>query len=72
MANKKRGYYTLNLGGKQRVMHFSMNFWANFTDILDISLEKIGEVFENGVSIKSLRALVYSGLLAYDLSLIHI
>ena len=47
-------------------MHFSMNFWANFTDILDISLEKIGEVFENGVSIKSLRALVYSGLLAYD------
>ena len=66
MANKKRGYYTLNLGGKQRVMHFSMNFWANFTDILDISLEKIGEVFENGVSIKSLRALVYSGLLAYD------
>ncbi|QDP47618.1 MAG: hypothetical protein GOVbin2513_14 [Prokaryotic dsDNA virus sp.] len=47
-------------------MHFSMNFWANFTDILDISLEKIGQVFENGVSIKSLRALVYSGLLAYD------
>ena len=66
MANKKRGYYTLNLGGKQRVMHFSMNFWANFTDMLGISLEKIGDVFADGVSITSLRALVYSGLLAYD------
>ena len=66
MANKKRGYYTLNLGGKQRVMHFSMNFWANFTDMLGISLEKIGDIFAGGVSITDLRALVYSGLLAYD------
>ena len=66
MANKKRGYYTLNIGGKQRVMHFSMNFWANFTDILGISLDKIGDIFSSGVSVTSLRALVYSGLLAYD------
>ena len=47
-------------------MHFSMNFWANFTDELNISLEKIGEVFSDGVSISSIRALVYSGLKAYD------
>jgi len=47
-------------------MHFSMNFWANFTDMLGISLEKIGDIFAGGVSITSLRALVYSGLLAYD------
>tara|TARA_R100001244_G_scaffold58895_1_gene49683 strand:+ start:327 stop:704 length:378 start_codon:yes stop_codon:yes gene_type:complete len=66
MANKKRGYYTLKLGGKSRTMHFSMNFWANFTDELNISLEKIGEVFSDGVSISSIRALVYSGLKAYD------
>lgn len=66
MANKKRGYYTIKLGGKNRVMHFSMNFWANFTDLLNISLEDLGKVFENGVSIKAIRALIYSGLLAND------
>jgi len=31
MANKKRGYYTLKLGNKNRTLHFSMNFWANLT-----------------------------------------
>tara|TARA_S200002703_G_scaffold57595_1_gene50232 strand:- start:1097 stop:1474 length:378 start_codon:yes stop_codon:yes gene_type:complete len=66
MANKKRGYYTIKLGGKNRTMHFSMNFWANFTDLLDISLEEIGSVFEKGVSIKTIRSLIYSALLAND------
>ena len=55
--NKKRGYYTLNVGGKERVLHFSMNFWANFTEILDISLEEIATVFEKGVSLKAIRTL---------------
>tara|TARA_R100000654_G_scaffold3137_1_gene10873 strand:+ start:2248 stop:2625 length:378 start_codon:yes stop_codon:yes gene_type:complete len=66
MANKKRGYYSLSMGGKKRTMHFSMNFWANFTDILDISLEQLGDLFQGGVSIKTIRTLVYSALLAYD------
>ena len=66
MATRKRGYYTLKLGGKNRTMHFSMNFWANFTDILGISLEQIGSAFSNGISITTLRAIIYSGLLAYD------
>ena len=48
MANKKRGYYTIKLGGKNRVMHFSMNFWANFTELLNISLQDLGTVFEGG------------------------
>ena len=63
---KQRGYYTLEIGGKKRTLHFSMNFWANFTDMLNISLAEIGDVFSNGISIKGLRALIYSGLLAYD------
>ena len=50
MANKKRGYYTLNIGGKNRTMHFSMNFWANFTDNLGITIETIGDVFKDGIS----------------------
>jgi len=63
---KQRGYYTLEIGGKKRTLHFSMNFWANFTDMLNISLAEIGDVFSNGISIKGLRTLIYSGLLAYD------
>lgn len=66
MANKKRGYYSLKIGGKNRTLHFSMNFWANFTDLLGIPLDKLGDVFEGGISIKSIRSLIYSGLLAYD------
>ena len=66
MANKKRGYYTLKLGGQNRTMHFSMNFWANFTEILDVSLDKLGDLFTEGVAIKTIRALVYSAILAYD------
>ena len=46
-----------------RTMHFSMNFWSNFTDELGISIERIGDVFTNGISITTIRALVYSGLL---------
>ena len=66
MATRKRGYYTLKLWGKNRNMHFSMNFWANFTEILGVSLEDIGQVFNNGMSISKIRTLMYSGLLAYD------
>jgi len=66
MATRKRGYYTLKLDGKNRTMHFSMNFWANFTDQLGISLDQIGSAFEKGITISTLRAIIYSGLLAYD------
>jgi hypothetical protein len=66
MATRKRGYYTIKLGGKNRTMHFSMNFWANFTDMLGISLEQIGSAFEKGISISLIRAVIYSALLAHD------
>ena len=51
MANKRRGYYTTNLGGRERTLHFSMNFWANFTEIMEVPLDKIGDLFSGGVSI---------------------
>jgi hypothetical protein len=66
MANKRRGYYTIKLGGKNRIMHFSMNFWANFTDLLGIPLDEIANIFQKGVSIKMIRSLIYSALLAND------
>ena len=43
-----------------------MNFWANFTDLLGISLEQIGDVFAGGVSLSNIRALIYAALLAND------
>lgn len=66
MANRKRGFYTVKLGGKNRTLHFSMNFWANFTDELNLPIDQIGNVFEGGVSITAIRALVYSALLANE------
>lgn len=66
MGNKRRGYYTSTLGGRERTLHFSMNFWANFTEIMDVPLDKIGELFSGGVSISAIRALVYSAILAHD------
>lgn len=66
MANKKRGYYTIKMGGKNRTMHFSMNFWSNFTDDLNIPLDKLGEIFTDGVSLSTIRSLIYSALLAND------
>lgn len=67
MANKHKGYIDINVGGKKRTLHFSMNFWSEFTEQLDISLQDIGNVFENGISLKGLRALIYSAILANDL-----
>jgi len=66
MANKKRGYYTIKMGGKNRTMHFSMNFWSNFTDDLNIPLDKLGEIFTDGVSLSTVRSLIYSAMLAND------
>ena len=66
MANKRRGYYTTKLGGRNVTLHFSMNFWANFTEIMNVPLDKIGDLFSGGVSISAIRALVYSAMLAHD------
>lgn len=66
MANKQRGYFTIKLGGKNRTMHFSMNFWAAFTDELGISIGDIDKVFNNQINFTTIRALVYAGILAYD------
>lgn len=66
MANKRRGYYTTKLGGRNVTLHFSMNFWANFTEIMEVPLDKIGDLFAGGVSISAIRALVYSAMLAFD------
>ena len=67
MTNKKRGYIDITVDGKKRTLHFSMNFWAEFTEQMGISLQEIGTVFESGISLNGLRALIYSAVLANDL-----
>ena len=66
MAHKKRGYITIKLGGKNRTLHFSMNFWAIFTEQMGIGIDKIAETFQEGLNIKAMRSLIYAGILAYD------
>lgn len=66
MANKKRGYYTIQLGGKNRTLHFSMNFWAAFTDELGITLADIDKLFAGGLNLSEIRALIYAAILAND------
>ncbi len=65
--NSKRGYITISLGGKDRTLHFSMNFWCHYTDTLNVSINELHKVFNtDNFSMSSIRALIYSGLLAYD------
>ena len=67
MTNKKRGYIDITVDGKKKTLHFSMNFWAEFTEQMGVSLQEIGSVFESGISLAGLRALIYSATLANDL-----
>ena len=65
--NSKRGYITIALGGKDRTLHFSMNFWCHYTDTLNVSINELHKVFNtDNFSMSSIRALIYSGLIAYD------
>jgi hypothetical protein len=64
--NKQRGYYSLKIGGEQRTMHFSMNFWASLTETLDVAIEELDKVFTGKLQLSSIRAIIYCGLLAYD------
>ena len=64
--NSKRGYVKVEIGGKLRTLHFSMNFWCHFTESLNISLNDLDKFCTNGINISTIRALIYSGLIAYD------
>mgnify|MGYP003109011142 FL=1 len=64
--NSKRGYVEVEIGGKLRTLHFSMNFWCHFTDTLNIGLNDLDKFFTKGINVSTIRALIYSGLIAYD------
>ncbi len=64
---KHRGILELKIGGKVRQLKFSMNFWAMFTEDLDIQLHELGDVFAKGFKLKDIIKIVYFGLKAADL-----
>lgn len=64
--NKRRGYCQLEIGGKIRTLHFSMNFWATFEETSGFKISEVDKVFGSGLSMGSMRALIYSGIVAYD------
>ena len=59
MTNKKRGYIDITVDGKKRTLHFSMNFWAEFTEQMGVSLQEIGTVFASGIALNGLLDLIY-------------
>lgn len=65
-VNKRRGYCQLELGGKTRTLHFSMNFWAAFEEASGFKISEVDKVFGSGLSMGTMRALVYAGIIAYD------
>ena len=66
MENRKRGYCQLNIGGQDRTLHISMNFWVAFEDASGHKISEIDKVFSSGITLNTMRALVYAGILAYD------
>tara|TARA_R110000751_G_scaffold53310_1_gene115558 strand:+ start:632 stop:1006 length:375 start_codon:yes stop_codon:yes gene_type:complete len=65
-VNTKKGFYTIKLGGVSRTLHFSMNFWVELTEHLDISLQELGEAFGDKMALSGIRGIIYCGMLAYD------
>lgn len=65
-VNPKRGYCQLTIGGKKRTLHFSMNFWVVFEKESGHTIAELDKVFGNNLSIAVIRAIFYSGLIAFD------
>jgi hypothetical protein len=65
-VNKKRGYCQLDLGGKIRTLHFSMNFWAAFEEASGFKISEVDKIFGSGLSMATMRDMVYAGIIAYD------
>lgn len=68
---KQRAFHTLEIGGQSRTLHFSMNFWSAFCEEMGIKLEQMGDVFQGGLDLKTIRAVFYCGILANDLEQKH-
>ena len=65
-TNPQRGYYSLHIGGKERTLHFSMNFWVAFEQATGFGIGQLSEVFAGGISLMTIRGIIYAGLLAND------
>lgn len=66
-ANKLRGYCQLNIGGKSRTLHFSMNFWAIMEEETGKTLQELSGIISSSMSVITIRAMIYSAMKCYDL-----
>lgn len=66
--NKRRGYYTIEVAGKEIAGHFSVNFWALMEE--ELGLKSLGETFiqlGQSAGLSSVRRLLYCSSKAYCL-----
>ena len=66
-TNKLRGYCQLELGGKTRTLHFSMNYWAVMEEVTGLTIQELSALMTSGLSITNVRNMVYSAIKTYDL-----
>lgn len=66
-TNKMRGYCQLELGGKTRTLHFSMNFWVIMEEITGLNIQELSALMTSGLSITNVRNMVYSAIKCNDL-----
>jgi hypothetical protein len=64
--NSKRGYVEVEIGGKKRTLHFSMNFWCHFTESLNIGLNDLDKYFTEGINVSTIIYDVGSWLEDFD------
>lgn len=65
---KRRGYYTIEVAGKELTGHFSVNFWALMEE--ELGMESLAETFafmQQGIGMSKIRTLVYCSTKAHDL-----
>lgn len=63
-----QGVCSLNIGGKYRTVRFSMMFWQVLTESLKIPLKDLSKYMTGAgaIEIRSIRDMIYSGLVAND------
>ncbi len=65
---KRRGYYTIEVAGKEITGHFSVNFWALLEEELGMnSLTETFAFMSKGIGMSQIRSIIFCSTRAYDL-----
>lgn len=64
MANPLKGEVSFTAGEDNFTLRFDTNALISLEDRLDAPISKIGEVLSTGISVRTLRSMLWAGLLA--------